>query len=124
MIKELFYKIFERQLLVVFCLHISFNYFLTSCPLTDFTKIVRQLLDPLFVVLVDYSSPLLRLLSSKHKDAKISEKHLNPVMLVFIGSALAEYSQMSTHVLGFQSFFSFFAYFCNGQISHQQHKGK
>ena len=28
--------------------------------------------------------PILRLLSYKHKDAKISEKHLNPVMLVFI----------------------------------------
>ena len=29
--------------------------------------------------------PMLRLLSSKHKDAKIFENHLNPVMLVFIG---------------------------------------
>ena len=30
---------------------------------------------------------------------------------------------MSTHVLEFQSFFRFFASFCIGQISHQQHKG-
>ena len=30
--------------------------------------------------------------------------------------ALAEYSQMSTHVPGFQSFFRFFASFCIGQI--------
>ena len=29
--------------------------------------------------------PILRLLSSKHKDAKIFVNHLNPVMLVFIG---------------------------------------
>ena len=37
--------------------------------------------------------------------------------------ALVEYSQMSTHVPGFQSFFrSFFASFCNGQISHHQLK--
>ena len=37
--------------------------------------------------------------------------------------ALAEYSQMSTHVTGLQSFFRFFASFCIGQISHQQYKG-
>ena len=37
---------------------------------------------------------------------------------------LAEYTQMSTHVPGFQSFFRFFASFCIGQISHQQHKGQ
>ena len=30
---------------------------------------------------------------------------------------------MSTHVPRFQSFFRFFASFCIGQISHQQHKG-
>ena len=32
--------------------------------------------------------------------------------------ALPEYSQMSTQVSGFQSFFRFFASFCIGQISH------
>ena len=37
--------------------------------------------------------------------------------------ALVEYFQMSTHLPGFQSFFRFFAWFCIGQISHQQHKG-
>ena len=31
---------------------------------------------------------------------------------------------MSIHMPGFQSFFKFFASFCSGQISHQQHKGK
>ena len=36
---------------------------------------------------------------------------------------LAEYSQMYTHVPGFQSFFRAFALFCIEQISHQQHKG-
>ena len=35
---------------------------------------------------------------------------------------LTEYYQMSTHVPGFQSFFRFFASFCIGKISHQQHK--
>ena len=29
--------------------------------------------------------PMLRLLPSKSKDGKMFEKHLNPVMLVFIG---------------------------------------
>ena len=33
-------------------------------------------------------------------------------------NALAECSQMSTHIPGFQSFFRFFASFCIGQISH------
>ena len=31
---------------------------------------------------------------------------------------------MNTNLPGFQSFFQVFAYFCIGQISHQQHKGK
>ena len=55
--------------------------------------------------------PMARLLSSvtynsinslcfppKHKGSTIFENDLNPVMLVFI----AEYSQMSTHLTGFQ----------------------
>ena len=37
--------------------------------------------------------------------------------------ALTEYSQMSTHMSWFQSFFVCFASFCIGKISHQQHKG-
>ena len=36
---------------------------------------------------------------------------------------LSEYSQMSTHVPGFEQFFRFFVSFCIGQISHQQQKG-
>ena len=36
---------------------------------------------------------------------------------------LTEHSQMSTHLPGFQSFFSFFASFCIGKISHHQHNG-
>ena len=37
--------------------------------------------------------------------------------------ALTEYSKMSTHFTGIQSFFRFFASFCIGQISHHQFKG-
>ena len=33
---------------------------------------------------------------------------------------LTEYSQMSTYMPGFQSFFRFFASFCIGQFSHQR----
>ena len=36
--------------------------------------------------------------------------------------ALAEYSQMSTHLPGFQSFFRLFASFCDAKMSHIQHK--
>ena len=60
-----------------------------------------------------------------HKNKNNSENYLNPVRL--IGThwiALTEYSQMSTHLPGFQSFLKFFALFCIGQISHQQHKGQ
>ena len=58
----------------------------------------------------------------KHKDTKNFVNHLNPVLLIFIRLALTEYSQMSAHVAGFQSFFSFFASLCIGQIGHQLHK--
>ena len=37
--------------------------------------------------------------------------------------ALPEYSHMSTHSLGFQTFLRFFASFCIGKISHRQHEG-
>ena len=36
--------------------------------------------------------------------------------------ALAEYSQMSTHVPGFQTFFRFLHHFILVKISHQEHK--
>ena len=35
--------------------------------------------------------------------------------------ALTEYSQMSTHLLGFRSFFRVFASFCIDRFSHPQH---
>ena len=37
--------------------------------------------------------------------------------------ALTEYAQMSTNIPGFQSFFTIFASFYTGKISHHQHKG-
>ena len=74
---------------------------------------------------IHVSLSMMRLLSSEVQERKKDfEKDLNPVMLVFI-IALAEHSQMSTYVPGFQSFSSvfFFASFFIGQISHQQNKG-
>ena len=54
----------------------------------------------------------------------IFENQLNPVINADTHrKALAVYTQMSTHVPGFQSFFMYFASFCIGQISHQRHKG-
>ena len=49
--------------------------------------------------------------------------NLNPVMFGIPWKGLTEYSQMNTHLQGFQSFFMYFASFCIGQISHQKHKG-
>ena len=67
--------------------------------------------------------PMLRLLSSKGQGGKDFWKTLKPCHVVIHCIALAEYSQMSTHMPWFQSFFRFFVLFCIGQISHQQHKG-
>ena len=50
------------------------------------------------------SNAILGYFHPKHNGAKIFENHPNPVMLVFIGYALPEFSQKSTHVPGFQSF--------------------
>ena len=50
----------------------------------------------------------------KHKNAKIFQNHLNTVMLEIHWIVLAEYSQMSTHVPGFRSFFRIFASFYIG----------
>ena len=50
---------------------------------------------------------------TEHEGAKIFENHLTSDYC-HVGihwKALAEYSQMSTHVPGFESFFSFFASF-------------
>ena len=44
----------------------------------------------------------------KHMNAKIYENHLNPIHVGIHWIALKEYSQMSTLVPGFQSFFRFF----------------
>ena len=54
-------------------------------------------------------------------DAKIFEKPSKSFYVGIHWIALAEHSQMSTHVPG--SFFRFFAPFSVGQISQQQHKG-
>ena len=52
------------------------------------------------------------------------ENHLNPVMLIFIGKDIPGHSDENPCARFFFSFFRFFASFCIGQISHQQHKGK
>ena len=66
----------------------------------------------------------LRLFSSKAQECKILEITLKPCRLGIHLKALAEYSQISTHLQGLSYFFGFFASFCISQIRHQQHKGK
>ena len=51
------------------------------------------------------------------------KKTSKPCLVGIHWIALAEDSQVSTHVSGFQSLFNFFASFCIGQISHHQHRG-
>ena len=56
---------------------------------------------------------MLRLLSSKEQENKDFSKSSKPCHVGIHCEALAEYSQMSTHLPGFQSFIRFF-----GKISH------
>ena len=66
----------------------------------------------------------LRLLSSKAQGCKDFWITSQPCHVGIHKIVIGKYSQMSTHVQGFQSlFYSFFASFCIDQISHQQHKG-
>ena len=62
------------------------------------------------------SLPMLRLLSPKAQEGKDFWKPSTPCHVGIHWIAFAEYSQVSTHVPEFQSFFRFFSLFCNGQI--------
>ena len=66
---------------------------------------------------------MLRVHSPKAQKRKNLWKTSKPCHVGTHWKALAEYSQMSTHLAGFRWFFRFFALFCFGRISHQQHKG-
>ena len=66
---------------------------------------------------------MLTLFSSKAKGGKDFWEPSKPCHVGIHWKALAEPSQKSTHLLGFQSFFLFFASFCVNQNNHQQPKG-
>ena len=78
-----------------------------------------------FFLYTVFTLPMLRLLSTKAQGCKSFWKPSKPCHDGIHWKALAEYSQMSTHVTGFQSFsfLGFSHHFVLGQISHQQHKG-
>ena len=63
--------------------------------------------------------PVLGLLSFKAQD---NWEIMETLSCCIHWKALAEYSQMSTHMSQFQSFFGIFAYFCIGQSSNQRRK--
>ena len=67
---------------------------------------------------------MLRLLSSKHKEAKIFENHLNPVILVFIGNLSLSTLRWVPICQGFSHISGFFASLCIGQISPSSIKVK
>ena len=67
--------------------------------------------------------PMQRRLLSNAQGFKDFWKTSKPCHVGIHWIALTEYSHMNTHLPGFQSFFSIFASFCIGQISHHQHKG-
>ena len=61
--------------------------------------------------------PMLRLLSSKAQRPKDLWKQANPCHVGIHWKALADFSQMSTHVSGFRSFFRFFASFVFAKVA-------
>ena len=69
------------------------------------------------------SLPMLRIIPTLAQGDKYFSKPSKPCHVGIHRIVPTEFSQVSTHVQGFQSFFRFFASFCIGQISHQQHKG-
>ena len=68
------------------------------------------------------SLPMLKLYSSKEQGPKEFWKPSKPCHVGIHQIALTEFSQMSTHMPGFQSFLRFLTSFCIGQINLQQHK--
>ena len=66
--------------------------------------------------------PMLRRLLSKAQGRKEFPKSSKPCHVGINRIALAEYSQMSTHMPRFRSFFKFFVSFSIGKISVQQHE--
>ena len=66
---------------------------------------------------------MLRLLLPKANKHNNSENHTKHSHVGIHMKALAEYSQMSAIVLGFELFSALFSYFSIDQISHQQPKG-
>ena len=81
---------------------------------------------PLLTILLrdKLTLPMLRLLSSKAQGHKHFSKPSKPSHVGIHWITLTEFFQMSTYMAGFLSYFRFFASFCIGQISHQQHKGQ
>ena len=67
---------------------------------------------------------MLRLLSFKAQGCKDFYKPSKPCHVGTDWIALAECSQMSNYVPGFQSFLNVFASFCIGKISHLLQKGQ
>ena len=75
------------------------------------------------MAIVMLTLPMLSILSSKAQGCKDFWKPPKPSHVGIHGIIPAEYSHMSTHVPGFQSFLKIFASFGIGQILYKQHKG-
>ena len=61
--------------------------------------------------------PMLKLLSSNAQECKYIWKLSKPCNVGIHWIALTEYSQMSTHMSGFQWFFRIYELFCIGQLA-------
>ena len=100
---------FPTLLSILFPLHAQFHIYLV--------KSKRLILS------TPLTLPMLRLHSFQAHRWKDFWKSSVPCHVGIHKKALAEYSQMSINVPGFRPFLRFYASFCIGQISHQQHEG-
>ena len=93
---------------------------ISTCHQVSCLYYIQEILNPYHALTL----PMLRLPSSKAQGRNDFRKPSKPCQVGIHLKALTEYSQVSTHMPGFQSFFfRFLASFRIGQIGHHQHKG-
>ena len=105
--------------------HFSYEYFWIAFHLRNTCKVVKsywyykhsQIALFVSVWVFSLTLPMLRLFLSKAQRCKYFWKPSKPCHVGTRWKALAEYSQISTHLPGFQSFFSFLHHFVSTKIA-------
>ena len=106
---------------------LSFKYLFQFLDETITKKIAIFSIDKIWahqltMGIIKLTPPMLRPLLSKAQGRKDFWKRSKPCYVGIHRIALTEYSPVSTHVPGYQSFSRFFVSFCIGQFSNQQQR--